>query len=250
MGTIKYGIWGAVPVDLLREEGLTDNALRVYIALASFQGGADKCWPTVIQIAERSGVARSSVSAATTRLVELGWIAKTRHKNTASTYTLLIKGSEEKIEEIMKSETPGNPEESDSGNPSASDDGNPRTSDTKRTLEKNIEKNITPAARQKALADGVYEAMKADENRSSEFTRADYLACARMAKKAEAEHPEDPGAFLAAMIATFKMMKRGDAFVARFPWTPCTLSSQFLWTRLCDELAKRTRKGDYRAREI
>lgn len=91
--SIKSGIWGAVPIAILQDKAITPTALRVYIALASFQGTKENAFPSLEAIAERAGVPYSSVSAATKCLATAGWIAKHRRGlKESNVYEVLIKG--------------------------------------------------------------------------------------------------------------------------------------------------------------
>jgi hypothetical protein len=79
----KFGMFGSVPLILLQ-------ALRVFIALASFEGIKTGSYPGVDAIAKRAGIARSSVSGATKLLAESGWLQKTRlGQGQSNRYTLL-----------------------------------------------------------------------------------------------------------------------------------------------------------------
>jgi hypothetical protein len=74
----KHGIFGSVPILLLQDSRIRERALRVWIALSSFEGIKADSYPGVDAIARRAGVARSSVSAATKLLVDTGWLVKRR----------------------------------------------------------------------------------------------------------------------------------------------------------------------------
>jgi DNA-binding MarR family transcriptional regulator len=75
---VKLGIFGAVPLVLLRDRTVTGSELRVYIALSSFEGTKAESYPAVRTIADRAGVSKSSVSPATASLSCKGWIKVTR----------------------------------------------------------------------------------------------------------------------------------------------------------------------------
>lgn len=88
----KIGVYGIVPIALLQDEKVKPNMLKVYAALASFQGGGDNCWPSVAAIADRAGMKSDAVSNATDRLAEVGWVRKTRRANERKTnvYEVLV----------------------------------------------------------------------------------------------------------------------------------------------------------------
>ena len=74
----KLGIFAAIPVRLLQDRRLGLPALKVYAALASFEGLKESAYPGIESIAARAGVARSSVSVATKQLSDFGWLRVTR----------------------------------------------------------------------------------------------------------------------------------------------------------------------------
>ena len=87
------GIFGACPIELLQEEKISLNKIKVYVAIASFQGGNDKAFPTREQIMERAGIDREgSVSEAITWLVKTGWIIRQRRARASSIYKISLPG--------------------------------------------------------------------------------------------------------------------------------------------------------------
>jgi DNA-binding MarR family transcriptional regulator len=74
----KHGIFGSTPILLLQDGRITEKALRVWIALSSFEGTKAESYPGIDEIGKRAGVARSSVSEATRLLVDAGWLKKKR----------------------------------------------------------------------------------------------------------------------------------------------------------------------------
>jgi hypothetical protein len=73
--SVKYGIFGACPISILQDERITPNALRVYIALMSYQGTEDECFPTREKIAVRAGLNfAEKVSHALRILKDTGWV--------------------------------------------------------------------------------------------------------------------------------------------------------------------------------
>ena len=59
------------------DKRLTLEQLRVLLAICSFSGKDGKSWPSRDQISSVCGVHRQNVSAATSSLARLGWLAKT-----------------------------------------------------------------------------------------------------------------------------------------------------------------------------
>lgn len=73
--SVKYGVFGACPISILQDERITPNALRVYIALMSYQGTEDECFPTREKIAVRAGLNfAEKVSHALRILKDTGWV--------------------------------------------------------------------------------------------------------------------------------------------------------------------------------
>jgi hypothetical protein len=92
MNREKIGVYGMTPIALLQDERVKPNMLKVYVALASFQGGGENCWPSVAAIAERAGLKSDAVCDATEELERVGWIRKTRRANQRQTnlYEVLV----------------------------------------------------------------------------------------------------------------------------------------------------------------
>ena len=67
--------FGLVPMSLLNEKGITLTAIRLYAALASFQGQDDRCWPSRDKIWERAGInSKRGYYDALSLLERLGWV--------------------------------------------------------------------------------------------------------------------------------------------------------------------------------
>jgi len=70
-------IFSIVPIAVCQDKRLTLQQMRVLITLLSFRGrNTDVMWPTRKQIAERCGMHEANISAATSDLVDLGWLVK------------------------------------------------------------------------------------------------------------------------------------------------------------------------------
>lgn len=65
--------FGAVPVLLFQEEGLTLADVRVYAILSMFQGNHEDSYPSRETIAQNANISVESVSRAISHLVEMGW---------------------------------------------------------------------------------------------------------------------------------------------------------------------------------
>lgn len=82
-----------IPVELATETRLSDAEIRVLLALASHAYKDDTVWPSRARMVELTGLHPSTISAATSRLDELGWIRKERRGYRGAQYTLLPRNS-------------------------------------------------------------------------------------------------------------------------------------------------------------
>ncbi len=102
---MKLPVHGLVPISLLQEGGLTLADLKVYTALASFQGHNDEAFPSRHGISKRAGIPENTVSRAITHLIELGWIERIqRGQRLTNIYRVLIDGQDFGSSEIATSE--------------------------------------------------------------------------------------------------------------------------------------------------
>lgn len=83
---VKLGIFGAVPILMLQDKRVTPNALKVYIALRSFEGVNDYCDVGQDKLSERSGVPTDSLTVAVKVLVETRWVTVERRMNKPNRY--------------------------------------------------------------------------------------------------------------------------------------------------------------------
>ena len=81
-------VFAAVPLVFL-QAGYARWIIAVYGALASFQGLACECFPSLAQIALRAGVNQSNVSRAVSILKKSGWIQCQRRRRASSLYRVL-----------------------------------------------------------------------------------------------------------------------------------------------------------------
>jgi hypothetical protein len=98
----KIGVYAVVPVALMQDDRLKASDIRVYAALASYQGQDEDCWPSRESIAERAGIKgtpesiQAQVSKTTRRLEIFGWIKKLGLQGGKSNhYTVLVDITEE-----------------------------------------------------------------------------------------------------------------------------------------------------------
>lgn len=85
-------IFGIVPIAVCCDKTLSLNDLRVYIALASFQGEKQQSFPRRRKISERSGVHISHISKHTSRLKRFGYLEKIqRGRGISNVYSIVSK---------------------------------------------------------------------------------------------------------------------------------------------------------------
>lgn len=88
---VRMPVHGAVPVSLLLDDRVTFSDLKVYTALASFQGSNDDSYPSRDAIVERCGLVVETVSRSVVHLVELGWIQRDRRGlNKTNVYRVMV----------------------------------------------------------------------------------------------------------------------------------------------------------------
>lgn len=72
----EVGIYSVVPIQILLDGSITPRELKVYIAIASFQGKSDSCNPSLNEISQRTGINPKKLSSITASLVRKGWLYK------------------------------------------------------------------------------------------------------------------------------------------------------------------------------
>jgi hypothetical protein len=144
----ELGTFGITPISILHL--VTGNELKAYIALASFQGTGEHCWPGLDQIAVRSSLTPQGASEAITGLVKKGLAIRKRNYGKTNTYRVLVPTRDPEIDSYP--ENPDNKEnsvnkgKSDVDYPKNPDDDYPKKSDDigkehiKITKEKNTER--------------------------------------------------------------------------------------------------------------
>lgn len=252
MVTTEMGIWANMPIIVLQDKSLTPNAIRVYLALASFQGNSKSCFPSLEAIAERSGLKRDAIPAATDCLVKAGWIQKIRHgQGRPNTYRLLQKSEPLKAE--VEDCTILEVEESIH---SSSRDG----SACKRTYKKNIEKehiNTTGEVESTSTSLAPLAPSKDDTLKClKDSIRQSFLAVQpfgnyprenaqvkRLADTVLRFFPDDPLTGARAMLESYYRLTKGrDKFWSSQPFTPSALVS--LWDRVWTERTKTSGAAD------
>lgn len=92
--SVKLGMFGACPISLLQDKKVKPNAVKVFIALMSFEGTGVESYPSREKIAERAGLSTpEKVSNAIHNLVETGWVnVIQRGKQQSNIYQCIIQG--------------------------------------------------------------------------------------------------------------------------------------------------------------
>lgn len=87
---VRLGTFGAIPIAALQDPDLKPNDIRVLIAVSSFQGTDDECYPSIEKLAERAGISRTQTSTAASRLVKQGWLFRKRRMNNSNIYRMMM----------------------------------------------------------------------------------------------------------------------------------------------------------------
>ncbi len=89
--------FGAVPIALFQEEGLTLADVRVYAVLAMFQGHNEESYPSRETIAQKANISVESVSRAISHLVEIGWAERDqRGFGQSNIYRVMVETDEDR----------------------------------------------------------------------------------------------------------------------------------------------------------
>jgi DNA-binding MarR family transcriptional regulator len=141
----KKEIFAKVPLRVLTDYRLSRNDLKIYGAIASFQGNNENCFPSREKIAERSGIHISRISKHTRRLEEYGHLLKTRRGKRISNVYYLSDGVESatssSLNEITNVSDSVEPAQCDVAEPAQSDSVESAHSNIKRTIKRTDEKN-------------------------------------------------------------------------------------------------------------
>lgn len=216
----KVGPWGAVPLAILRDSEVKPNMLKVYTALSAYQGMNGKCWPSRKEISAMTGLAQSSVSESVGKLVETGWIQRTRRSKTNGTNVYNVMSDVEETEEPMSGKS-GCPE-----NPDIPCPENPDIHLYTRTPNENISE--ATISDESSLNWKDVETFFTDEEGwvSIEYGRQ-RKACKVFVTLIEEEFSESSQEALTGVLSTFRRLHRGkDTFWAKMPYKPSTAVSE------------------------
>lgn len=97
-------IFGMLPIEVSSRPDITLSELRVYNAIASFQGSDESSFPGLDSIAERAGINNVNCSKAISKLIRKKLVDRKRRYGTSNVYTILyeFKSLEELREERKK----------------------------------------------------------------------------------------------------------------------------------------------------
>jgi hypothetical protein len=88
----KFGDFGFIPLQMLKDKNVTFNMMKVYVVLCFHQRGKEFCYPSVKTIMEETGMSRTAVISATSKLADSKWIIKDRSNiGGVNHYTCLTK---------------------------------------------------------------------------------------------------------------------------------------------------------------
>jgi DNA-binding transcriptional regulator GbsR (MarR family) len=88
----KFGDFGFIPLQMLKDKNVTFNMMKVYVVLCFHQRGKEFCYPSIKTIMEETGMSRSAVISATNKLEAFKWIIKDRSNiGGVNHYTCLTK---------------------------------------------------------------------------------------------------------------------------------------------------------------
>lgn len=109
---VRLGIFGSAPIGILQDGAVKPNALKVYLAISSYQGTQDSCAPSQDDIAIRAGIHVRHARAAIRNLVDTEWIEKRRRgRGMTDVYNTLahLEESNPDRTESVRSQTGQNP---------------------------------------------------------------------------------------------------------------------------------------------
>ena len=85
----RLAIYGKCQIEFVLDNP-TKNELKAYIALSSFQGDKDNCFPGLDEISKRAGIDKRECSAAISSLVKKEWVLRKRRFGSTNIYECLF----------------------------------------------------------------------------------------------------------------------------------------------------------------
>ena len=233
-------VWGKVPIDLLSQSGLSLRDIKVYIAIASFQGRNGSCHPSVEQIASRASVGSRDVYRA------IKWLEKRCLEVTRQTG----RRNQYHIHSVTPdiSATPGpavTPDSIDTPDKSVTRDSllhptpgsavtpplptvvTPILKEQEKNIEKEVRSSVDPlvAAFKEAFVSR-YDGQVPSWNWAIQMKHLKGLA-----KRCRSE--AEPEAFAVQILEAFwRLVQTGDKFWRSQPFSPMTLNSEGIFTRV------------------
>lgn len=255
--SVKLGIFGGCPISLLQDKSVKPNAVKVFIALMSFEGTGVESYPSREQIAERAGLSTpEKVSNAIQNLVETGWVnVIQRGKKQSNIYQCIIQGDMPESGTVPKS---GMPESGTSDVPKTGTGDMPEsgTSIVKDQFKRPLKRPLSPVGDQ-PQPPAIVTKTKAE---SLHHQTIDFISrvhhkvhgspvvidpkeaahVRQIIKLAEAEDHDNPKAVIERRlrICLRKMETATTDYWADFKFTPSKIRSR--WNELTPDLPKMT----------
>ena len=210
----RLGLYGLMPIELFHTEGCTYGAVRVYTALASFQGTGDSCWPSRKAIMGRAGITGiGTYNTGLSWLKTTGWVQhEQRGLGQTNVYSVMVPCAD--VPEMGSSEEPKH--------------------GTSVYITKTNKENTTrkPGQLKDPLARFFEDEMDSYVNYGRERKH-----CNLLASRCRNRIPDDPEQAAKAMLAAFGWLRDHDSWWGRQPFIPSSLSSH--WERIEADIMQR-----------
>ena len=82
-------IFGMVPIEVSSRPDITLSEIRVFNAIASFQGNDNSSFPSLVKISERAGINEVNCSKAIGKLKKKGLVDSQRRYGTSNIYRII-----------------------------------------------------------------------------------------------------------------------------------------------------------------
>lgn len=139
----KFGDFGFIPLQMLKDKNVTFNMMKVYVVLCFHQRGKEYCYPSSKTIIEETGLSRTAVITAVKKLEAFNWIIKKRSGfGKVNHYTCLTKTESVEFEKADKrKENKHNVHKSHLMRPNKSQKMRPPVVSNNETLKDNLKDN-------------------------------------------------------------------------------------------------------------
>ena len=263
MNRKKIGIYGMVPIALLQDDRVKPNMLKVYCALASFQGGNENCFPSVDAIAERAGIEPYAVSTATKELEMAGWIEKRRRSNARKTNVYVVLNDIDQSEE--NPDLGKNPKSEKSLDPAFSENFQKPSYNKKNNGKEQINTDSSGSKDLQLYNDQEYPPeihQCEDDEQLKRAVRKKFLdkqlnqrfknypkensAIKSLVKEAHNRDPDSPALFLHGIIDLYEKLRAENSFFGGQPFLPSALNSAGIFDRVLTEAENRWKSNQWR----